>query len=107
MPPDVSGPQPRPSRYALFAHRLKDAHAALRDPRIPARNRAELTKRVLAITALARHDVTGAAARLEAFFSELSGALATATFPSASNPVSPGLVSADLPPSAENTATQG
>jgi hypothetical protein len=75
MPQTLSGSQPRPSRYASFAARLKDAHAALRDERIPAAHRAELTKRVLAITALARHDVTIAATRLEGFFVELAGLL--------------------------------
>ena len=75
MPPDVSGPRPRPSRYAAFAARLKDAHTALRDPRIPAQRRAELTKRVLAITALSRHDITTAADRLEDFIGELSDTL--------------------------------
>ncbi len=90
MPPALSGSQPRPSRpsrYASFAARLKDAHSALRDPRIPAAHRAELTKRVLTITALARHDVTVAATRLEGFFVELSGLIDT--------------------PSGKNTATQG
>ncbi len=77
MAPEPSGPRPRPSRYALFAARLKDAHAALRDPRIPAASRADLTRRVLAITAMARHDITAAASRLEAFFTELSGLSAT------------------------------
>jgi hypothetical protein len=93
MSPDV--PRPRPSRYAAFAARLKDAHKALGDPRIPAQRRAELTKRVLAITALARHDVTVAAHRLEAFFIELSVLV-------------PGAVSASADtPSGKNTATQG
>ena len=88
MPTDLG---PRPSRYAAFAARLKDAHKALGDPSIPTQRRAELTKRVLAITALARHDVTVAAHRLEAFFSELST-----------------LVSAPADtPSGKNTATQG
>lgn len=72
MPPMSSGSQPRPSRYASFAARLKDAHTALRDERISAAHRAELSRRVFAITALARHDVTAAASRLEGFFSELA-----------------------------------
>jgi hypothetical protein len=72
----------------LFAARLKDAHTALRDPRIPATSRAELTKRVLAITAMARHDITAAAARLEAFFTELSG-LAAAGFVVSPQPAGP------------------
>ncbi|GAA2013943.1 hypothetical protein GCM10009839_06070 [Catenulispora yoronensis] len=94
MPSDLPS-RPRPSRYAAFAARLKDAHKALGDPRIPAPRRAELTKRVLAITALARHDVTVAAHRLEAFFSELSALVPEA----ATSP-------ADTP-SGKNTATQG
>jgi len=53
MPPTSSGSQPRPSRYASFAARLKDAHTALRDERISAVHRAELSRRVFAITALA------------------------------------------------------
>ncbi|NUR29221.1 MAG: hypothetical protein HOV83_25835 [Catenulispora sp.] len=94
MPPELPS-RPRPSRYAAFAARLKDAHKALGDPRIPAQRRAELTKRVLAITALARHDVTVAAHRLEAFFRELSTLV-------------PGAVSAPADtPSGKNTATQG
>jgi hypothetical protein len=74
MPP-ASGSQLRPSRYASFAARLKDAHSALRDERIPAASRAELSKRVLAITAMSRHDVICAAQRLEGFFVELAGLL--------------------------------
>jgi len=94
MPPEVPS-RPRLSRYAAFAARLKDAHKALGDPRIPAQRRAELTKRVLAITALSRHDVTVAAHRLEAFFSELSM-------------LAPGAVPASKDtPSGKNTATQG
>lgn len=92
-------PRPRPSRYAAFAARLKDVHKALGDPRIPAQKRAELTKRVLAITALSRHDVTVAAHRLEDFFGELAV-------------LAPGVVSTPLSGSADtlsgkNTATQG
>jgi hypothetical protein len=75
MPPTLSGSQPRPSRYASFAARLKDAHTALRDERISVAHRAELSRRVFAITALSRHDVTAAADRLEGFFAELSGLL--------------------------------
>jgi hypothetical protein len=103
MPPTTSGAQSRPSRYALFAARLKDAHAALRDPLIPAARRAELTKRVLGITALARHDVTVAASRLEGFFMELAG-------PPANRSVSDGdeyRAGAEAPSSGKNTATQG
>ena len=94
MSPDVPL-RSRPSRFAAFAARLKDAHKALGDPRIPAQRRAELTKRVLAITALSRHDVTVAAHRLEEFFGELAI-------------LAPGAVStpADTP-SGKNTATQG
>jgi hypothetical protein len=95
MAPEPSGPRPRPSRYASFAARLKDAHAALRDPRIPASSHAELSKRVFAITAMARHDITAAAQRLEAFFAELSGLSATGFGAVPGNP--PG----------KNTATQG
>jgi hypothetical protein len=98
MPPDVPL-RPRPSRYAAFAARLKDVHKALGDPRIPVQRRAELTKRVLAITALSRHDVTVAAHRLEEFFSELA-ILAPG---GVSTPVS---TPADTP-SGKNTATQG
>ena len=90
MPPD-GPPRPRPSRYAAFATRLKDVHKALGDPRIPAQRRAELTKRVLAITALARHDVTVALVRLEGFLADLS---APAEAP-------------DVTSGGKNTATQG
>jgi hypothetical protein len=102
MPPDVPL-RPRPSRYAAFATRLKDVHKALGDPRIPAQRRAELTKRVLAITALSRHDVTVAAHRLEEFFSELAilapGAVST--------PLSGPLPGPADTPFGKNTATQG
>jgi hypothetical protein len=91
--------RPRPSRYAAFATRLKDVHKALGDPRIPAQRRAELTKRVLAITALSRHDVTVAAHRLEEFFNELAIL--------APGDVSGAVSSPEGTPSGKNTATQG
>ena len=75
----------------MFAARLKDAHSALRDPRIPLADRPELTRRVLTITALARHDVTTALGRLEGFLADLS---APAEAP-------------DVTSGGKNTATQG
>ncbi|MBS2531449.1 hypothetical protein KGQ20_01560 [Catenulispora sp. NF23] len=91
--------RPRPSRYAAFAARLKDVHKALGDPRIPAQRRAELTKRVLAITALSRHDVTVAAHRLEEFFTELAVLAPGAVSGAVSSP--------EGTPFGKNTATQG
>jgi hypothetical protein len=103
MPPALSGDRPRPSRYAVFAARLKDAHSALRDPRIPAEHLPELTKRVLAITALARHDVMVALSRLEGFFDELSGLAENGP----ALPAPRAAAGPDVPSSEKNTATQG
>jgi hypothetical protein len=59
------------SGYARLAQRLKEAHEALRALDLPSTERAELNRRLLVITASARHDRTDALRRLEAFLDAL------------------------------------
>ena len=59
------------SGYALLARRLKEAHEALRALDFPPAERAELSRRLLVITAASRHDQTDALRRLEAFLDAL------------------------------------
>jgi hypothetical protein len=59
------------SGYARLAQRLKEAHKALRVLDLPAAERAELTRRLLVITAASRHDQGDAMRRLELFLDAL------------------------------------
>lgn len=59
------------SGYARLAQRLKEAHEALRDLDFPPAVRAELSRRLLVITAASRHDRTDAMRRLDAFLDAL------------------------------------
>ena len=59
------------SGYARLAQRLKEAHDALRALDLPTDERAELSRRLLVITAASRHDRTDALRRLEAFLDAL------------------------------------
>lgn len=51
--------------YDLVAARLKDAHRTVRALQVPEEVRRTLMRRLLAITAAAKHDLPGAARRLE------------------------------------------
>ena len=51
--------------YDLVAVRLKEAHAMVRALQVPDDVRAALSRRLLAVTAAAKHDLAGAARRLE------------------------------------------
>ncbi len=58
-------------RYEVVAARLKQAHARLRAAQVPDDLRVALTRKLLVITAAAKHDAAGAAVRLERFIRDL------------------------------------
>ncbi|WP_093787509.1 SCO5555 family protein [Actinacidiphila guanduensis] len=57
--------------YGLLAARLKQAHARVANPEVPDGTRRELTRRLLAVTAAAKHDLADAARRLDVLTAEL------------------------------------
>lgn len=57
--------------YAAVANQLKEAHARVRALQVPEGVRMALTRKLLAITAAAKHDLAGAARRLERFGADL------------------------------------
>ncbi|MFC7308826.1 hypothetical protein ACFQVC_31980 [Streptomyces monticola] len=57
--------------YGLVADRLKEAHAKVRTLQVPEGVRMALTRKLLVITAAAKHDLTDAARRLDQFTAEL------------------------------------
>jgi hypothetical protein len=57
--------------YAAVAVRLKEAHAKVRALQVPEGVRMALTRKLLVITAAAKHDLVGAAGRLERFTADL------------------------------------
>ncbi|NBE50857.1 hypothetical protein [Streptomyces boluensis] len=57
--------------YGLVADRLKEAHATVRTLQVPEGVRMALTRKLLVITAAAKHDLTDAARRLDQFMTEL------------------------------------
>ena len=57
--------------YAAVADRLKEAHATVRALQVPEGVRMALTRKLLVITAAAKHDLADAARRLEAFTADL------------------------------------
>ncbi|WP_079064151.1 hypothetical protein [Streptomyces sp. NRRL F-4489] len=57
--------------YGSVADRLKDAHARVRTLQVPEGVRMALTRKLLVITAAAKHDLAGAARRLERFLHDL------------------------------------
>ncbi|GAA2398277.1 hypothetical protein GCM10010420_25540 [Streptomyces glaucosporus] len=62
--------------YDLVAARLKDAHATVRGLQVPQDVRAALARRLLVITAASKHDLAGAARRLERLMEDIDrGAL--------------------------------
>ena len=57
--------------YGLVADRLKEAHAKVRTLQVPEGVRMALTRKLLVITAAAKHDVAEATRRLERFMADL------------------------------------
>jgi hypothetical protein len=57
--------------YGVLAARLKQAHARVAHPEVPDGTRRELSRRLLAVTAVAKRDLTDAARRLDALTAEL------------------------------------
>ncbi|MFH9427586.1 hypothetical protein ACH4JZ_04810 [Streptomyces sp. NPDC017615] len=57
--------------YAAVADQLKEAHATVRALQVPEGVRMALTRKLLVITAVAKHDLAGAARRLERFKADL------------------------------------
>jgi hypothetical protein len=61
------------SGYAKLAELLKDAHRGLRDMDLDVPDRADFVRRLLVITAAARHDQGDAMRRLELFLQSVDG----------------------------------
>ncbi|MER6841178.1 hypothetical protein [Streptomyces platensis] len=57
--------------YGLVADHLKDAHTRVRTLQVPEGVRMALTRKLLVITAAAKHDLADAARRLERFMADL------------------------------------
>jgi hypothetical protein len=57
--------------YAAVADQLKEAHARVRALQVPEGVRMALTRKLLVITAAAKHDVVEATRRLERFMADL------------------------------------
>ncbi|MEU1628397.1 hypothetical protein ABZ746_24300 [Streptomyces sp. NPDC020096] len=57
--------------YEVVAARLKVAHARVRALQVPDDVRVAMTRKLLVITAAAKHDVVGAQQRLERFMRDL------------------------------------
>ena len=57
--------------YTAVANQLKEAHARVRALQVPEGVRMALTRKLLVITAAAKHDLADAARRLEAFNADL------------------------------------
>ncbi|GAB2615757.1 hypothetical protein GCM10027168_55290 [Streptomyces capparidis] len=59
--------------YATVAARLKQAHARVRALDVPAEVSVALARKLLVITAAAKHDLADAARRLERLMADLDG----------------------------------
>ncbi|GAA2968326.1 hypothetical protein [Streptomyces enissocaesilis] len=57
--------------YEAVADRLKEAHTAVRTLQVPEGVRMALTRKLLVITAAAKHDLAGAARRLDRLMKDL------------------------------------
>lgn len=57
--------------YEVVAARLKEAHAAVRALQVPEGVRKALSRKLLVITAAAKHDLPDAARRLDRFARDL------------------------------------
>ena len=61
----------QPELYGFVATRLKQAHAKVAGLQVPEAVRVQLSRRLLVITAAAKHDLAGAARRLEELMKDL------------------------------------
>ncbi|GAA0494787.1 hypothetical protein ACFQ2B_09540 [Streptomyces stramineus] len=57
--------------YRLVADQLKEAHTRVRTLQVPEGVRMALSRKLLAITAAAKHDLSGAARRLDRLMNDL------------------------------------
>ncbi|MFD4972112.1 hypothetical protein [Streptomyces sp. NPDC058424] len=57
--------------YTAVAAQLKEAHVRVRALQVPESVRMALTRKLLVITAAAKHDLAGATRRLERFTADL------------------------------------
>ncbi|MEU3525712.1 hypothetical protein AB0E62_17870 [Streptomyces sp. NPDC038707] len=57
--------------YTAVANQLKEAHARVRALQVPEGVRVALTRKLLVITAAAKHDLADAARRLDRFTTDL------------------------------------
>ncbi|WP_069815020.1 hypothetical protein [Streptomyces sp. TP-A0874] len=57
--------------YGLVADRLKEAHTRVRSLQVPEHVRMALSRKLLVITAAAKHDLAAAARRLDRFMKDL------------------------------------
>ncbi|MFF1396056.1 hypothetical protein ACFVZD_19840 [Streptomyces sp. NPDC058287] len=57
--------------YAAVANQLKEAHSRVRALQVPEGVRMALTRKLLVITAAAKHDLADAARRLDRFMVDL------------------------------------
>ncbi|MBF6045749.1 hypothetical protein GO001_11000 [Streptomyces sp. NRRL B-1677] len=57
--------------FRLVADRLKEAHSRVRTLQVPEGVRMALSRKLLAITAAAKHDLSGAAMRLDRLMNDL------------------------------------
>ncbi|MDJ0341680.1 hypothetical protein QMK19_04755 [Streptomyces sp. H10-C2] len=57
--------------YGVLAARLKEAHARVANLQVPDDVRLQLNRKLLVVTAAAKHDLAGAARRLDALMREL------------------------------------
>jgi hypothetical protein len=57
--------------YGLVADRLKEAHAKVRALQVPEGVRMALSRKLMVVTASAKHDLPGAARRLDRLMKDL------------------------------------
>ncbi|MEU5719605.1 hypothetical protein AB0G71_28340 [Streptomyces sp. NPDC020403] len=57
--------------YGIVADRLKEAHAKVRALQVPEDVRMALSRKLLVVTAAAKHDLPGAARRLDRLMKDL------------------------------------
>jgi hypothetical protein len=57
--------------YRVVADRLKEAHARIAGLALSAEDRTRLSRRLLTVTAAAKHDLAGAVRRLDSLLEEL------------------------------------
>ncbi|MEC3997409.1 hypothetical protein VSR01_29470 [Actinacidiphila sp. DG2A-62] len=57
--------------YGVLAARLKQAHTRVANAEVPDGTRRELSRRLLAVTAVAKRDLAGAVRRLDVLTAEL------------------------------------